>query len=105
MDETIHPTPDAALDDSRDAPQDDARDETSHHPQDDAHRRIREGEIYYVRDDAAPEGWSTVEISGTADGSLAGFALGQLEAIPLTELEGRILGAVPAPQSALARVA
>jgi hypothetical protein len=76
-----------------------------HHPHDDQHRRVREGEIYYVNDEAAPTGWSIVEIAGDGDNALAGFALGQLEAIPLDELEGRILGPVPVPEPALARVA
>ncbi len=78
---------------------------TSFHPQDDPHRRIREGELYYVEDVAAPAGWSIVEINGSDDGELAGFALGQLEAIPLSELEGRILGPLPVPGSAFARTA
>ena len=78
---------------------------TSHHPQDDSHRRVREGELYYVEDEAAPSGWSVVEIAGVGEGELAGFALGQLEAIPLSELEGRILAPVAAPEPTLARVA
>ena len=80
-------------------------DETNHHPQDDSHRRVREGELYYVRDEAAPEGWSVVEIGGVDGGALAAFAVGQLEAIPLAELEGRVLGPVPVPPPALAQVA
>ena len=66
-----------------------------------AHRRVRAGELYYVADDASPEGWTVVEISGVEDdGPLAGFAVGQLEAIPLDELEDRILGPVAAPGNA-----
>ena len=57
-------------------------DETSHHPQDDSHRRVREGELYYVRDDAASDGWSIVEIGGVDGGALAAFAVGQLEHAP-----------------------
>ena len=76
-----------------------------HHPHDDQHRRVREGNLYYVNDDAAPTGWSIVEINGAGEGELAGFALGQLEAIPLHELEGRILGPVPTPEPVLALVA
>lgn len=62
-----------------------------------AHRRVRAGELYYVADDAAPEGWSIVEIGGVDERALAAFSLGQLEAIPLDELEGRILAPVPQP--------
>ncbi|MGI9591534.1 MAG: hypothetical protein ACR2P8_09205 [Myxococcota bacterium] len=80
-------------------------DETSHHPQEDSHRRVREGEFYYVRDEAAPDGWSIVEIGGVDGGALAAFAVGQLEAIPIAELEGCVLGPVPVPEPALARVA
>ncbi len=78
---------------------------TSFHPQDDPHRRIRKGELYYVEDVAAPAGWSIVEINGSDDGEPAVFALGQLEAIPLSELEGRILGPLPVPGSTFARTA
>lgn len=78
---------------------------TTHHPQHESHRRVREGELYYVADEAAATGWSVVEIAGAGGAGLAGFALGQLEAIPLAELEGRILGPVPVPGPTLARVA
>jgi hypothetical protein len=74
---------------------------TSHHPKDHSHRRVREGELYYIQDEAAPTGWSIVEIAGVDDGVLAAFTVGQLEAIPLDELEGRILGPVPKPEPAL----
>lgn len=77
--------------DGEEAPQD----PTAH-----AHRRVRAGELYYVSDDASPEGWTVVEISGVDDGPLAAFAVGQLEAIPLEELEDRILGPVAAPGDA-----
>lgn len=62
-----------------------------------AHRRVREGELYYVTDEAAPEGWSIVEIASSDSGHLAAFALGQLEAIPLAEVEDLILSAVQRP--------
>ena len=61
------------------------------------HRRVREGELYYVADEAAPEGWSVIEIASGDSGVLAAFALGQLEAIPLSEIEGLILSAVQRP--------
>ncbi len=82
----------------------DESDESSDAPAQDpaaqAHRRVREGELYYVADDAAPEGWTVVEINGVDDGPLAAFAVGQLEAIPLAEIEDRILGPVAGPPSA-----
>ena len=62
-----------------------------------AHRRVRAGELYYVTDEAAPEGWSIIEIASSDSGVLAAFALGQLEAIPLSEVEGLILSAVQRP--------
>lgn len=61
------------------------------------HRRVRAGELYYVKDAAASEGWSIVEIAGADDVDLAAFAIGQLEAMPLAEIEARILGPVPTP--------
>jgi len=78
---------------------------TQHHPQDDPHRRVRDGELYYVKDEAAPSGWSIVEIAGGEGDTLAAFAPGQLEAIPLAELEGRLIAPVPVPEPPLARVA
>jgi hypothetical protein len=77
----------------------------NHHPQELSHRRVREGELYYVQDEAAPTGWSIVEIAGADDDLLAAFTVGQLEAIPLDELDGRILGPVPAPKPALCSAA
>jgi len=62
-----------------------------------AHRRVRVGELYYVEDEAAPSGWSIVEIAGLEGDEMAAFAPGQLEAIPLAELDGRILGPVVEP--------
>ncbi|MDJ0848627.1 MAG: hypothetical protein QNK04_09635 [Myxococcota bacterium] len=82
-------------DESTDVPTPEAQDPTAL-----AHRRVREGELYYVSDDAAPEGWSVVEIAGVDAGVLAAFAVGQLEAIPLDEIEDRILGPVAGPPSA-----
>lgn len=71
--------------------------ESLHHPADAGARRVREGELYYVNDPAAPGGWSIVEVASNGVGALAAFALGQTEALPLSELEDRILGAVPKP--------
>jgi hypothetical protein len=68
-------------------------------------RRAREGEIYYVADDAAPDGWSIVEIASDGGSRLAAFALGQTEAIPLSEIEERILAEVPRPRAASPRIA
>jgi hypothetical protein len=62
-----------------------------------AHRRVREGELYYVMDEAAPHGWSIVEVASSDSGVLAAFAVGQVEAIPLSEVEERILGPVAPP--------
>lgn len=62
-----------------------------------SHRRVREGELYYLADEAAPQGWSIVEVASSDSGVLAAFALGQIEAIPLSEVEERILGPVPRP--------
>jgi len=70
-----------------------------------SHRRVRDGELYYVEDEAAPEGWSIVEISSDDANTLAAFAVGQTEAIPLTEIEDRILGAVPRPRVSSPRIA
>lgn len=78
---------------------------TIHHPQDEAQRRLLEGQLYYVQDDASPQGWSIVEINGVADGVLAGFVVGQLEAIPLDELMQRMIGPVPAPPLRIVRAA
>lgn len=61
------------------------------------HRRVREGELYYVMDEAAPHGWSVVEVASSDSGVLAAFAVGQVEAIPLSEVEERILGPVARP--------
>jgi hypothetical protein len=61
------------------------------------HRRVREGELYYVTDEAAPQGWSIVEVASSDSGVLAAFAVGQVEAIPLSEVEERILGPVARP--------
>jgi hypothetical protein len=71
--------------------------EAQHHPAETGERRVRAGELYYVVDELAPEGWSVVEIAGVGEGALAAFAPGQVEAIPLAELDGRLLGPVPAP--------
>jgi len=68
-------------------------------------RRVREGEIYYVEDAAAPDGWSIVEIASDGGSRLAAFALGQTEAIPLSEIEDRILAEVPGPRTANPRIA
>ena len=62
-----------------------------------AHRRVREGELYYVTDEAAPEGWSIIEIASSDSGHLAAFAVGQLEAMPISEVEDLILSAVQRP--------
>ena len=61
------------------------------------HRRVRAGQFYHVTDAASPLGWSVVEIEEEAPKNRAAFVLGQLEAVPLAELRGRILGPVPAP--------
>ncbi len=61
------------------------------------HRRVRSGRLYYVTDTASPLGWSVVEIEEEDPNGRAAFAPGQLEAVPLEELKGRILGPVPSP--------
>ena len=61
------------------------------------HRRVRSGLLYYVTDTASPLGWSVVEIEEEDPNGRAAFAPGQLEAVPLEEVEGRILGLVPEP--------
>ena len=60
------------------------------------HRRVRIGHLYYVVDPESKLGWSVVEIEGVSTRKAA-FVPGQLEAVPLAELRGRILGPVPAP--------
>ena len=61
------------------------------------HRRIRAGNLYYVLDTASVLGWSVVEIEEHDPRHRAAFVPGQLEAVPLAELQGRILGPVPEP--------
>ena len=61
------------------------------------HRRVRVGQLYYVEDPASPLGWFVVEIEGTDRKHRAAFAPGQIEAVPLAEIRGRILGPVPSP--------
>ena len=61
------------------------------------HRRVRSGRLYYVTDTASPQGWSVVEIEEEDPKNQAAFVPGQLEAVPLAELRGRILGPVPSP--------
>ncbi len=71
--------------------------EEPHQPAPMPHRRVREGELYYVADEATPEGWSVIEIASSDSGVLAAFALGQLEAIPFSEVEELILSPVQRP--------
>ncbi|MBW2270122.1 MAG: hypothetical protein JRH16_16265, partial [Deltaproteobacteria bacterium] len=56
----------------------------------------RLGGIYCVEDPASAIGWSVVEIEGENAKRRAAFVPGQLEAVPMTEIKGRILGPVPA---------
>ena len=61
------------------------------------HRRVRAGQLYYVLDTASVLGWSVVEIEEHDPSNRAAFVPGQLEAVPMTESRGRILGPVPSP--------
>ncbi len=61
------------------------------------HRRVRAGQLYYVTDTASVLGWSVVEIEEHDPNHRAAFVPGQLEAVPMAELQSRILGRFPSP--------